>query len=405
MNFLQNFKISHGFLQKENVVDKNWIKKTLDSDEKFLEIKAIAADIQTAIDILNIGISISASAKNIIFVGIGGSTLAGQAFNAFSSQNSRNLIYFIDNLDKLSIIKTMESINLAESFFIFISKSGNTIETITQMCAIIENLISNGFLNEIYEKCIAITANKSSSMGLIAKKYAIQTINWSGDVSGRFSAFSNNSNLINSICGGDILQNLNIFINTIDEFTESDEFVNHINFTISSIKNGIKSNILMCYNQQMSYFIDWYIQLWAESIGKNNIGTNPCKAIGTIDQHSKLQLFLGGPKDKIFTIIGPKNNNESADINWNLFENCDIDYLKNINMDKIVSAAFNGTIQSLRDKNLPVRYIQGNIDSIFLTQMMTFYILETILSCHYFKINPYNQPEVEASKQNLLNNL
>ncbi len=397
----KKFEINNGFLKVESYIDKAWIKKTLQDDEKFQEIITVAGDKKDISLMLEVGLSIANKAKNIVIVGIGGSNLAAKAFFYAKKEHEnfpKNNIYFIDNLSSNSVDNILKKINIKESFFLFISKSGNTIETVSQMILITDYLKSSGLLSrEIVDICLSMTAKKESYIGKISQEFGIEILDWSGDVSGRFSAFSNNINLINVICGIDIKKNLKYFLDLIDKLTESDEFLDRINFTISAMKNNISSTILFCYNENLRYFIDWYIQLWAESIGKNGLGTNPCGAIGPLDQHSKLQLYLGGPRDKIFTIINPVSHKKTT------LHSSSIKELSGVNIEKIVDAAANGTFLSLQEQNLPCNIINCEIDDKFITKMMTFYILETILSCHYFKINPYDQPEVEASKKYMRN--
>lgn len=402
-NFISNGNIHNGFLEVEKLVDLNWILKTLNDDLLFQELFFVARNDKNLENIVAQAVAISAKYKNIIIVGIGGSTLASLAYyNLNPQRNPKNKIYFLDNLDVSSIDGILNSVNLKESFFIFISKSGETIETLVQMCAILDtltNVIANDSI--ISEICLTITGNNNSKIGKISEKYGISVVPWSGNVSGRFSAFSNNINLINAIIGVNVRENCKNFIKLCEELPGNEDFVNHINFTLSSLNADISSTVLFGYSDKLSYFIDWYIQLWAESIGKNGIGTNPCKSIGTIDQHSKLQMYLDGKKDKIFTIIG-ENKRGKCDINWGKFENCGIEYLNNKSINDVINASYNGTIISLCESNLPVRTFTTNaIDERFLTSMMSFYILETILCCHYLKINPYNQPKVEDSKKNL----
>lgn len=396
-NLLEKSSINNGFLGNSKFVDIDWVKKTISSDQKFQEILESAKNEKKISSLLNTGISISAKYKNIVFVGIGGSTLAGKSFYGLLQNDLKSNIYFIDNLDKKSINDTINKLPLKDSFFVFISKSGETIETGTQMCYIINTLKEAGLSKSISDKCLCVTQNKDSKMKKIAHFYQIEIVEWDGDVSGRFSAFSSNSNLINAILGSDVKKICKRFINSVDFFLSSENFLKHLNFTISSLKNSISSTVLMCYSDNMSNFIDWYIQLWAESIGKNNIGTNPCKAIGTIDQHSKLQLYLDGPKDKTFTLIAKKQNN-SNDFNLSDFEKFGI---KSGNIEYINNSLFQGTVRAIQNENLPIRSFEvDEFDINFLTDFMTFYFLETVLCCWFFEINsPYDQPKVELAKK------
>lgn len=397
----KNFEIYEGFLNIEEKVDKKWIKKTLEKDEKFLEILQVASDEKRNKEIIDLGISISKKFKNIIIVGIGGSTLAIKAMLEMKKyENSRNEIFVIDNLSPSYLDFVLKTINIKDSFFVFISKSGGTIETSSQMVVILDYLTDYGLLkNEISEICLTITSGNDSDMAKISKNFNIEILPWSGNVSGRFSAFSNNITLISSICGFNAKNNLAIFKKYTQKLISDDAFLKRLNFTICSIEKKISSTVLFCYDEKLRYLTDWYIQAWAESIGKNGIGTNPCGAIGPIDQHSKLQLYLGGPKDKIFTIINPVFKQKTT-ITSNQIKD-----LHMIEIEKIINSAAKASLLSLLDQNIPCNFIECEIDESFIAKMMTFFTLEVILACHYFSLNPYDQPEVEASKIHMKNAL
>ncbi len=399
---MKSSSIGGGFLEIKPLVDKSWIREAIGNDVKFQEILNVAKNTNKIKEILDLSIAICAKYSNIVVVGIGGSTLAARAYyDIIGAKSVRNNVYFLDNLDVSSLEKMLEIVKLRDTFFVFISKSGGTIETIVQMCAIIDTLVSAGMAAGISQSCLAVTGAGDSAMRKICNKYAIPTLEWSGDISGRFSAFSNNINLVNAIIGVDIKKSCSTFVESCEMLIESDEFIRHLNFTIASLQQNISSTVVFGYSDKLSHFIDWYVQIWAESVGKNGLGTNPCKAIGPLDQHSKLQLFLDGKKDKIFTIIAEDCYNSSS-VNWGLFADCGLSNLNGAGISEIICAFYNGLTASFKENNIPVRnFIASKINVEFLSEMMAFYMLETVLSCHYLNTNPYNQPKVEESKRHI----
>jgi glucose-6-phosphate isomerase len=394
-NIFKQADFNQGFLKCENHIDSSWISSAIQKDDKLQEIINVAQNIKNIEKIIDLGIGISSKFKNIFIVGIGGSTLAGKAL-WHEYKNSKNNLIFIDNLDYDTVMNSLKNNNIDDSFFLFISKSGNTIETVSQMIVICQYLESFGLSKQnINHQSLVITANKNSKMSELAAIYQIEILEWSGSISGRMSVFSNNTNLISAIIGVDVKQTLRNVINIIESLQNDSLFVDRMNSTISSIKQGLSTTVLFCYKQSYQYFIEWYIQIWSESIGKSGLGTNPCGAIGPLDQHSKLQLYLGGPKDKIFTILNPvfqSHNKLESPVISN----------KNASIEGILNSAANATHLALCDNNSPSYMINCKMDEYFMYKIMAFYMLETILCCHYFNLNPYNQPEVENSKERMM---
>ncbi|WP_146820621.1 hypothetical protein [Candidatus Deianiraea vastatrix] len=393
---------SCGFIKNKNLITKERVIDILLNDKKWQEIidtinnqESLNLVTKAANNILTSG------AQNIVIVGIGGSILAARAIYEYAKYELKldRSIHFLDNLTSNFDTNSLPK----DAFFIFISKSGKTIETLTQMCYIINHL-SKSSVN-ISKHCLLITQNNNSEMGKIAHKNNISILPWSADISGRFSCFSNNSNLISILCGiniKDIFSNLTKYINTL---INNEQFIDNINLSLNSVEQKCSSNILMTYDSRLSFFIDWYIQIWSESLGKENIGTMPSAALGPIDQHSKLQLFLDGPKDKIFTIFANHAKKNEVSLDWNLFDDCNIDYIKNNSIDEIIHASFYGTYQSMVMKNLPVRIVEYDPKISFIFEIMAYSMIETIIACHFFNVNPYNQPAVEKSKEILYNEL
>lgn len=152
----------------------------------------------------------------------------------------------------------------------------------------------------------------------------------------------------------------------------------------------------MPYIDNLKNFTDWYRQLWAESLGKNDFGSVPINSMGTVDQHSQLQLYLEGPKDKFFTFITAKNH-------ANDFKIKDLPSCKTLfggkKLSEIVKIEQETTIEVLHQKKLPIRIFETKVfDEEVLGGLMMQMFLETILIAYVKKINPFDQPAVELRK-------
>ena len=161
----------------------------------------------------------------------------------------------------------------------------------------------------------------------------------------------------------------------------------------------INNSVLMTYSDALIYFGKWYLQLWAESIGKNGMGITPIHAIGTTDQHSQLQLYLDGPKDKFFTFVTTKHSNLGLKIHKNVLEENDIPYLAGKSMGDLMQAEQQATMDTFNKRGFAYREIYvPKIDEFSIGQLMTLSMLETIASCIFLGVNPFDQPAVEQGK-------
>ena len=166
-----------------------------------------------------------------------------------------------------------------------------------------------------------------------------------------------------------------------------------------SISNNFSSNVLMTYSDGLNYFGKWYLQLWAESIGKQNRGVTALHATGTTDQHSQLQLYLDGPKDKFFTFIKSNYRNKGLTIDSQLMETESVDYLVNKKMGDLMHAEQDATIDTFKLNGFKIREISiETIDEEGIGMLMANSIIETIAACIYFDVDPFDQPAVEQGK-------
>lgn len=327
--------------------------------------------------------------RNIVILGIGGSSLGGQ-FLADFSRNNR--IHFFDNID---IEKFSDVLNIKNPFFIVISKSGETSETIMQLAYILtENF-------NWRDNVIILTENKDSSLTRIANSYGIKMIEHSKKIGGRYSIFSNVGMIIACLCGLDI-DLLRGNAASVYRNLKTDIIYGAL-YNYLFFKKGFDSTIMLLYSDRLKLFGDWWQQLWAESLGKNNFGSTPSSYVGVTFQHSIMQLFLDGPKNKIFTIIHEKTNfKPKINPNNNVFSCFDkTNYLCDKNMKDLFFAERESVSCTLQKCHLPVREIIldfSNHNNSCVAELLAYFILETVLTGILFGINPYDQNAVELVK-------
>ena len=358
-----------------------------------LKIASDAEVLKSTIDKVK---NFSKDKKAFIILGTGGSSLGAKAL--INIKNNNNNIHFIDNIDPNYFENFINKFDLNSTGLIVISKSGYTPETLSQFGAIVELASNNNSLNVLFSNTLVITEFKDSPLFSIAKNNKCKLLEHNKKIGGRYSVFSN-VGMVPAIIGGldvkDIQKGANKVINAID----------NCNFfklgQIFSFQNNSKftSSVIMTYSDYLFFFGKWYLQLWAESIGKNGKGITPIHSIGTTDQHSQLQLFLDGPRDKFFTFITTNHSNKGLKINYEIMESQGVDYLKGRNMGDLMQAEQQATIQTFKDKNFQFREILlPQINEEFIGSLMAASIVETIACCIYFEIDPFNQPAVEQGK-------
>jgi glucose-6-phosphate isomerase len=153
----------------------------------------------------------------------------------------------------------------------------------------------------------------------------------------------------------------------------------------------------MAYCDRLQRFTHWYVQLWAESLGKNGKGTTPLAALGPVDQHSQLQLFIGGPRDKLFTVVSVEAAKRGQRIDGELAKLVGEPGGKTIG--DLVAAEGRATAETLAKNGCPVRAIHfDRLDEEALGELMMHFMLETIIAAHLLGVDAFDQPAVEEGK-------
>ena len=327
--------------------------------------------------------------KYIILIGMGGSALGAKALYSFCNDKIKKKFIFFDNLDQLKIEKNKKKINLENSLFIIISKSGNTLETLINC---------NTFKNKINKKnSIIITEKKTNLLNTFAKKKKILHINHKDYIGGRYSALSEVAMIpAFFIC----LKVKFIRKNLLDFFKLKEKNLlldNVIKLAHVYKSKKINSIILLNYAPEVNEFLYWCQQLIAESLGKKGNGILPVVSQAPRDHHSLLQLYLDGPKDKLFYIFSSKLNKKMS-INRNVFGKS-FSYLENKDLSEVKEAQKKALINVLKSKNIPYQeFIINKKNEETLGKLFSYFIMETVLIGKMIAINPFDQPSVEQVK-------
>ena len=351
--------------------------------------------------------------KNIIVLGIGGSSLGAKAIYEFllPSNDYKKKLLFLETVDPLEINFSLNSIDINDAHFVVVSKSGKTIEIISLL----------KFLNSIIEinqsNCTVISERKSNLTNF-AKRNNIRVFELDENIGGRFSVFSVVGLVPLAMVGVDIDNLLNGCSRVLNSFFEKKDYYKPIirkaRFLVEN-KSRFNINAIFSYSSSLESFNKWYIQLWAESLGKVNInGTRqaltPIALIGPSDQHSMLQLIIDGVRDKTVTFIKIKDLKDNTVIPnefYNKFKELDMDYVDGVSFNRLLNMQANATINSVKDqKDIPCDVITiRTVDEYNIAKLMFTYQL--LVSCigKFLQINTYDQPAVEYGKNILIERL
>lgn len=329
--------------------------------------------------------------RHIVF-GTGGSSLGGQAIYAMSG--TKKDIKFVNNIDPDTLKRVFEEIDIdfENTGFLCISKSGETLETICQTIVALDRYANAQDLNEHF---LVITESKQSTLKSIANDNAILCINHPKNIGGRFSVFSVVGMLPALLCDVNPLLIRSGAKCVID--IHQQDLITATKFICDSYASNFKTHVSFIYSDKLSAFGQWLSQLYAESTGKGGNGVTPQVSIGSIDQHSHLQLYLDGPRDKCFTFFIENQLGDSISVNAANIGN--FKYLDNQKISKIFEAQSQATMQSMLEKKLNVRKICfPSITPEIMGSLFMHFMLEVTLVSQMIGADPFDQPAVERGK-------
>ena len=317
--------------------------------------------------------------KHVNLIGMGGSSLGSKAIYSFLNSNKKKF-NFIDNFSN-AFLKSSEE----KKVNVVISKSGNTLETISNLNVLSEN-----------NKNIFLTENKKNYLFYLAKKLEADIIYHNNDIGGRYSVLSEVG-----MFPAELMGHKPVKFRRLNGLINNHKFLNLLIKNVSDIlfltKKNKTNSIILNYDDRSDDLFKWYQQLVAESLGKKNYGILPVISTMPRDNHSLMQHYLDGKKNNFYTLFFVKEKNSPKIRNKNLLSSHS--FLKNKNLNEIAFSQFLATEKVFKKKNIPFRSIVVNKrNEETLGELFIYFMLETILLGMAMKINPYDQPAVELIK-------
>ena len=358
---------------------------------------------------------------NVLVLGIGGSALGGLAmseailkpyWNFLTPEQRNNLprIFFLDNIDPDCISELLNILDLKRTLVNVITKSGSTAETMSQYMIVKDRLEQE--LGDEYRKNIVATTDKQTGvLRQLADQEGYKTFVIPDDVCGRFSVFSAVGLLPLALVGIDIdeviqgVKDMDLALKNTD-IRNNIAAQNALIHYLMDTQKGKKLSVMMPYSSRLKYISDWYVQLWAESLGKEydregnllHNGPTPIKAVGATDQHSQIQLYNEGPNDKIINFIRVEEFDTSLEIP-KIFEYTGIGYLGGKTINDLLDAEADATKVTLADFSRPtVTITLPKINGYYIAQLLYMLEIQTAIVGELYNINTFDQPGVEQAK-------
>ncbi len=344
--------------------------------------------------------------ETVVVLGTGGSSLGGQSICAladggFGPRPGRPKLVFLDNIDPATFDDLFAAVDPAKTGLIAVSKSGGTAETLTQLLLCLE-----AWGPAAPKTAVAAVAEPGDNpLRALAARHGIPVLDHDPGVGGRYSALSVTGVLPAMIAGLDVaalragademLENL---LGAGDPKAVPAAVGAALHVALLQARQAT-SAVLMPYSDRLRSFADWFRQLWAESLGKGGHGTTPVPAVGAVDQHSQLQLYLAGPKDKFYTLVLLDRAGTGARINPDLADDERLSYLAGRTMGDLMDAEQRATAETLVANGRPVRILRvPHLDEHALGAMMMHFMLETVIAGRLLGVDPFDQPAVEEGK-------
>ncbi len=347
------------------------------------------------------------TSENFLILGIGGSALGPrailEAMSPFHNLQKKPRVFIYDNVDPRTLKHIFSLIDLKKTSVNVISKSGSTAETAASFMFLWDEMkkVPGG---EISKRFIITTDTEKGNLRRIVKEEDLMSLLIPQGIGGRYSVLSAVGLLLAEVIGIDSDSLLRGAMDINNKCSEPDFWKNpaYLFGTLLYLMNEEKQktiNVLVPYADSLKPLSEWFCQLWAESLGKDRKGLTPYPSVGTTDQHSQLQLWIEGPRDKVLIFIRIDNYGNDIKIPGVFKDIEGLSYLSGHTLSELIKAEEEATELALAKAGIPNMTItMPRIDAYHLGQLFHFFGLATAFTGFLYRINPFDQPGVEEGK-------
>lgn len=350
--------------------------------------------------------------SDLVVFGTGGSSLGAQAIAQAAGAigplskpaEGRPRLHFLDNLDPLGLDAALDALDLRTTRFLVISKSGATAETLAQMFAAMGRIQAAGGGKYMRFHFGAIAEPGDNPLRAIAAEQNFPVADHDPGIGGRFSVLSN-VGLVPAIAAGLDAAAIRAGAAAVLQPVLDGAAPGAVPaaagaaLAVAAAQHGLGAQVMVAYADRLERFGKWWRQLWAESLGKQGKGTLPVDALGPVDQHSQLQLWLDGPGGVLFTALLPAVAGTGATIPAELAAAPALSYLAGRTVGDLVDAEQHATVETLGRAGRPVRtFVLPALDGAALGALFMHFMLETLLAADLLGVDALDQPAVEQGK-------
>ena len=389
----------------------NWGFRTLPYDTGIVaKINAVATEV-------------AKKYEAVVVIGIGGSSLGNRTlhnalnhpyYNMLSKEQrgGRPKVFVLENVDPDTVEGLHRVIDFEKTLFNVVTKSGGTAETMSNFMVLRNMLIKTVGEKKHKDHILVTTDPKDGTLRLMAKNEGYKSLEIPSTVGGRFSVFCSVGLFSAAVSGIDIGKILE-GARYMDELSKDKDIWKNPGCMLAVLgylmyKKKRTISVLIPYGDRLRDLSEWYAQLWAESLGKKTskdgsvveMGSTPVKALGVIDQHSQLQLYMEGPHDKVIRFIRIEEFMNEVEIPKAFSEYSAVNYLGGHSLNELICAEQKGTELALTKHSRPnCTVVLEKVTPFTIGALMYMMEVETAFIGQLFHIDPFDQPGVEESKK------
>jgi glucose-6-phosphate isomerase len=356
---------------------------------------------------------------DVVILGIGGSALGPVALRTALRPSGWNMLddkarggyprlHVLDNVDPETIAALLARLKLSRTLFIVTSKSGGTAETMAQFLIVYDRLVAEKL--DVTKQMVFVTDPKQGALRPLADRLKVPALEIPANIGGRFSVLTPVGTLPAALIGIDVkalLAGAGEMAKRCasNELTSNPAGVYAMLQWLADTKLRKSIAVFMPYSDPLRDFAAWFVQLWAESLGKKradgtSVGSTPLAALGATDQHAQVQLFMEGPADKTVTFVAVGDRGTDVQIPAAFSDVKELGYLAGHSLGELIDIEQRATAGALARRGRPNMTIHiDRVDAAHVGQMMMFLEIATAYAGQLYNIDAFNQPGVELGKQ------